>query len=168
MSKLYRSTRNKMVTGLCGGLSENIGINTTLLRVLLLGSVPFTGGTTVFIYFIAALVIPKEPVIPYNPFGPGPQGPGGYYGNGYGHSTGGDFGRYQSEPQAANGPFGSQSQSYDLRGQFNGSSFSSTPNGYKSQASDLDSMMEDIEKKAMKKELEDLKRKLSKYEKGEV
>lgn len=29
-------------------------------------------------------------------------------------------------------------------------------------------MMEDIEKKAMKKELEELKEKLSKYEKGEV
>ncbi len=29
-------------------------------------------------------------------------------------------------------------------------------------------MMEDIEKKAMKKELEELKKKLSKYEKGEV
>lgn len=36
------------------------------------------------------------------------------------------------------------------------------------EASNLDSMMEDIEKKAMKKELEELRNKLSKYEKGEV
>ncbi|MBW4841314.1 MAG: hypothetical protein KZY74_18145, partial [Paenibacillaceae bacterium] len=35
-------------------------------------------------------------------------------------------------------------------------------------ASNLDSMMEDIEKKAMKKELDELRKKLSDYEKGEV
>ena len=60
MSKLYRSSRNKMVTGLCGGLSEVFGIDATILRILVFISIPFSGGTTLFIYLVAALVIPKE------------------------------------------------------------------------------------------------------------
>lgn len=39
MSKLYRSTRDKMVTGLCGGLSDTFGIDSTLLRILFLISI---------------------------------------------------------------------------------------------------------------------------------
>lgn len=29
MNKLYRSTRNRMLTGLIGGISENLGLSTT-------------------------------------------------------------------------------------------------------------------------------------------
>ncbi|OZB95891.1 PspC domain-containing protein [Paenibacillus sp. XY044] len=159
MSKLYRSTRDKMVTGLCGGLSDTLGIDSTLLRILFLISIPFTGGTTLFIYFIAALVIPKEPTTPFNPYGPGPGvAGGGYYGNSMGS------GSYYGNGQQGNGAYGAQS--FDPRAKYNGGG--GRPGGYSSSASDLDAMMEDIEKKAMKKELEELKKKLSKYEKGEV
>lgn len=162
MSKLYRSTRDKMVTGLCGGLSDTFGIDSTLLRILFLISIPFTGGTTLFIYFIAALVIPKEPTTPFNPYGPGPGGAGGGY---YGNSMG--SGSYYGNGQQGNGAYGAQS--FDPRAKYNGSPYGGgRPGGYSSSASDLDAMMEDIEKKAMKKELEELKKKLSKYEKGEV
>ncbi|MWV44645.1 PspC domain-containing protein [Paenibacillus sp. HJL G12] len=155
MSKLYRSTRDKMVTGLCGGLSETMGIDSTLLRILFIISIFFTGGTTLFIYFIASLVVPKEPVPPYNPYGPGP---GGYHGGQPGNN--GNF-------YGGNGGYGGPS--FDPRSKYNDPSFGSRPaGGFSSQASNLDAMMEDIEKKAMKKELEDLKKKLSKYEKGEV
>lgn len=70
MSRLYRSTRDKVMTGLAGGLSETLGIDSTLFRILLLVSIPFTGGAVIPVYFIAAMVIPKEPTH-YNPFGPG-------------------------------------------------------------------------------------------------
>lgn len=158
MSKLYRSTRDKMVTGLCGGLSETIGIDSTLLRILFVLSIFFTGGTTLFIYFIASLVVPKEPVPPYNPYGHGPgPGAGGYYGGQPGN------GNYYGGNGSYSGP------SFDPRTKYNDPSFGSRPaGGFSSQASNLDAMMEDIEKKAMKKELEDLKKKLSQYEKGEV
>ncbi|MBE9913451.1 PspC domain-containing protein [Paenibacillus donghaensis] len=158
MSKLYRSTRDKVATGLCGGLSEAVGIDSTLLRVLFIISIFFTGGTTLFIYFIASLVVPKEPVPPYNPYGPGS---GGHYGgrpgnNGYNNSYNGGNGGYSG-------------QSYDPRSPYNDPSFGSRPSGgFSSQSSNLDAMMEDIEKKAMKKELDELKKKLSNYEKGEV
>ncbi|WP_347231126.1 PspC domain-containing protein [Paenibacillus sp. DMB5] len=83
MTRLYRSTRDKVMTGLAGGLSETLGIDSTLFRILLLVSIPFTGGATILVYFIAALIIPKEPT-QYNPFGPGPGAPGGPYGGHYG------------------------------------------------------------------------------------
>lgn len=156
MSKLYRSTRDKMVTGLIGGLSESVGIDSTLLRILFVISIFFTGGTTLFIYFIASLVVPKEPAPPYHPYGPGP---GGYYGGQPGNNGG-----YYGGNGGYSGP------SFDPRSKYNDPTFGSNrpAGGFSSQASNLDAMMEDIEKKAMKKELEDLKKKLSKYEKGEV
>ena len=34
MNKLYRSARNRRLTGLIGGISENLGFSTTLLRII--------------------------------------------------------------------------------------------------------------------------------------
>ncbi|AJS60100.1 PspC domain-containing protein [Paenibacillus sp. IHBB 10380] len=159
MSKLYRSTRNKMVTGLCGGLSEVFGIDSTLLRILVLLSIPFTGGTTLFVYIVASLVIPKESVPPFNSYGHGASGPGGYGFNGGNPYNGG--------PTHSNPYNGGPTHS----NQFNGYGFDDKRNnsgGFSSDTSELDDMMKDIEKKALKKEVEELKIKLSKYEKGEV
>lgn len=61
MNKLYRSSRNRMLTGLIGGISENLGLSSTLLRIIFFISIFATGGTSLLIYFIAALVVPKEP-----------------------------------------------------------------------------------------------------------
>jgi phage shock protein C len=145
MSKLYRSSRNKMVTGLCGGLSEVFGIDATILRILVAISIPFSGFTVVVVYLIASLVIPKEGVPPFNSYGNGHpnHGPGGQYTNG---------------------------DSYRNNNAGYGSEFNNTNSGGYNNArnSDLDDMMKDIEKKALKKEVEELKIKLSKYEKGEV
>ncbi|ETT55829.1 PspC domain-containing protein [Paenibacillus sp. FSL H7-689] len=60
MNKLYRSARNRRLTGLIGGISENLGLSTTLLRIIFFISIFATGGTSLLIYFIAALVVPKE------------------------------------------------------------------------------------------------------------
>jgi phage shock protein PspC (stress-responsive transcriptional regulator) len=139
-----------MVTGLCGGLSEAFGIDSTLLRFLVLLSIPFTGGTTLFIYIVASLVIPKESVPPFNPYGHGAPGPGGYGFNG-GNNP------YNGGPTQSN-----QFNSYGFDDKRNNSG------GFSSDTSGLDDMMKDIEKKALKKEVEELKIKLSKYEKGEV
>ena len=75
MSKLYRSARNRMLTGLIGGIPENLGLSTTLLRIIFFISIFATGGTSLLIYFIAALVVPKEfnHVDPYA-YGPNARG----------------------------------------------------------------------------------------------
>jgi len=153
MSRLYRSTRDKVMTGLAGGLSETLGIDSTLFRILLLVSIPFTGGAVIPVYFIAALVIPKEPTH-YNPFGPGPGAPGGPF-----------DGPYSGRPEHGHGPHGGHGY-YGRQPNYN-PNFEKN-NAYSAPDSGLDAMMKDIEKKALQKEVEELKQKLSKYEKGEL
>lgn len=159
MTRLYRSTRDKVMTGLAGGLSETLGIDSTLFRILLLVSIPFTGGATILVYFIAALIIPKEPT-QYNPFGPGPGAPGGPYG---GHYGGPGYGSGPQGPHGQGGYGGPGGQpGYNPNPGYN------KANSYPGQDSGLDAMMKDIEKKALQKEVEELKQKLAKYEKGEI
>jgi len=155
MSRLYRSTRDKVMTGLAGGLSETLGVDSTLFRIVLLISIPFTGGAVIPAYFIAALVIPKEPT-QYNPFGPGPGAPGGPF-----------EGPYSGRPNQGHGPQGPGGYGpYGRQPNYN-PNFDKN-NAYTAPDSDLDAMMKDIEKKALQKEVEELKQKLSKYEKGEL
>ncbi|WP_245647945.1 PspC domain-containing protein [Paenibacillus borealis] len=158
MTRLYRSTRDRVMTGLAGGLSETLGIDSTLFRILLVVSIPFSGGATILVYLIAAMVIPKEPT-QYNPFGPGPGAPGGPYGGPYSGRPEHGHGPQGPQGQQGYGPYGGQpgyNPGYDKAG------------AYTAPDSGLDAMMKDIEKKALQKEVEELKQKLSKYEKGEV
>ena len=58
--KLYRSRKNRMLCGVCGGIGEYLNIDPTLVRLLavLLGC----SGTGILVYIIAALIIPDSPV----------------------------------------------------------------------------------------------------------
>lgn len=143
MGTLYRSRRDRWFSGLIGGLGEYFNISVTALRLLAIISVFITGGTTIVIYLIATLVISKEPYTPRDPYYNGGWQGGGHHNHGYGNP--GNPGNAYRDPQYADPRYQQQSA-------FSGS------------ASNLDSMMEDIEKKAMEKELEELRRKLSKYE----
>ncbi|KPU27789.1 hypothetical protein TR13x_00010 [Caloranaerobacter sp. TR13] len=59
--KLYRSTSDKMIAGVCGGIAEYFNIDSTLVRLfwLILG---FTMGIGFFAYIICAIVIPESPI----------------------------------------------------------------------------------------------------------
>lgn len=59
--KLYRSTENKVIAGVCGGIAEYFDIDPTLVR---LAWVLFCvlGGSGVLAYLVAALIIPERPV----------------------------------------------------------------------------------------------------------
>ena len=59
-NKLYRSNRNKMICGVCGGVGEFFGIDPTLVR---LGWVVFCalGGSGILAYIIAAIIVPQNP-----------------------------------------------------------------------------------------------------------
>ncbi|EPY08401.1 phage-shock protein [Paenibacillus sp. E194] len=162
--KLYRSTRDRKVCGLLGGLGEWLGFDVTLLRVLFVIGVFFSAFTLIAVYFVVSLVVPKEP---YQPFGPTGYG-AGPYGGGY-QGQQGYQGGYSNDPNYYNGPraagptnpYGSstyggvkQTNSYDA-------------NYASSNDSSIDSMMMDIEKKALKKEIEELRQKVAKYERGD-
>jgi phage shock protein C len=58
--KLYRSSRNRMLAGVCAGIAEYFGIDPTLVR---LGWVVFCclGGSGILAYIICAIIIPNEP-----------------------------------------------------------------------------------------------------------
>lgn len=60
MKKIYRSTDEKQLSGLLGGLSELYNIDVSILRIVLVVSGFFTGGLTWFIYIVAAMVVPTD------------------------------------------------------------------------------------------------------------
>lgn len=58
--KLYRSKKDKIFAGVCGGIGEYFGVDPTIVRLLavILG---FTG-SGILAYIIAAIIIPENPV----------------------------------------------------------------------------------------------------------
>ncbi|MDO4662908.1 MAG: PspC domain-containing protein [Tissierellia bacterium] len=59
MKKLYRSEDDKMLCGVCGGIAEYFGIDSTIIRILWV-ILALIFGSGVIAYIIAALVIPKR------------------------------------------------------------------------------------------------------------
>jgi phage shock protein PspC (stress-responsive transcriptional regulator) len=58
--KLTRSTSNRMIAGVCAGLAEYLGIDPTIVRLLVILAF-FTGfGGIALVYLIMALVVPAE------------------------------------------------------------------------------------------------------------
>lgn len=144
MNKLYRSRRDKKLTGLCGGLAEAMNVDVTLLRLLVVITTFFTGGTVIFVYFVAAIVIPKEPGFDQPPFDP--------YASSYGRQNypGGAWNHHKSHNhhQAPQQPT-SKYASYEA----------SQP------TNNIDEMMKDIEKKALQREVDELRAKVARFEK---
>lgn len=58
--KLMRSTTDKMVAGVCGGLADYFDIDPTLVRALFV-IVTLLGGSGILIYIILWLVMPEAP-----------------------------------------------------------------------------------------------------------
>lgn len=59
--RLYKSNREKMLDGVCGGIAEYFDLDPTVIR---LAWVVFCalGGCGILAYIIAAIVIPRNPV----------------------------------------------------------------------------------------------------------
>lgn len=55
--KLYRSRRQRLIAGVCGGLAEYFDIDVTIIRLAWLASI-FLGGAGILVYILAALIIP--------------------------------------------------------------------------------------------------------------
>lgn len=61
MKKLYRSTKDAKLLGVCGGLGEYFGLDSTIIRLILLVLLVCSLGTAIILYLLAALIIPKDP-----------------------------------------------------------------------------------------------------------
>ena len=58
--KLYRSNTDKMLTGVCGGLGQYFGIDSTIIRLIFALLVLFGAGSGIILYIIMALIMPLE------------------------------------------------------------------------------------------------------------
>jgi phage shock protein C len=61
--QLTRSTTNRMIAGVCAGLGEYLGIDPTIVRLLVILAF-FTGfGGIAIVYLIMAMVVPEQPKV---------------------------------------------------------------------------------------------------------
>jgi phage shock protein C len=60
--RLYRSTTDKFVGGVCGGLAEFFRIDPSIVRVIWVLLTLASAGTGVIAYLIMLVVIPKRPL----------------------------------------------------------------------------------------------------------
>lgn len=57
--KLYRSRTDRMISGVCGGLGEYFGVDSTFVRILFV-VLAAMGGGGLLIYIVLAIVIPEK------------------------------------------------------------------------------------------------------------
>ena len=63
--KLYRSSANSMICGVCGGIGEYLGVDPTVIRLIwvIFG---LMAGCGILAYIIAAIIMPCHPA-PHDP-----------------------------------------------------------------------------------------------------
>ena len=59
MKRLYRSRKNRMLGGVCGGIAEYFEIDPVIVRLIAV-ALFFVGGSAILAYIIALIVIPYE------------------------------------------------------------------------------------------------------------
>ena len=57
--KLCKSSKDKKICGVCGGIAEYFGIDSTIIRLIWVFLIVFYG-SGLLAYFLAALVMPNE------------------------------------------------------------------------------------------------------------
>ena len=62
MKKLYRSLSDRKLAGVCGGIAEYFGIDSTLIRIV--WALIALSGAGILAYIVCALIIPEKPENP--------------------------------------------------------------------------------------------------------
>lgn len=58
--RLYRSTNERMLAGVCGGIAEYLEVDPTLVRLAFV-ALMFLGGPGLIIYIVLMIVVPEAP-----------------------------------------------------------------------------------------------------------
>lgn len=58
--RLYRSRKDRMICGVCGGIAKYFNIDPTLVRLAFV-LIALWAGSGIFAYIIAAIIIPDDP-----------------------------------------------------------------------------------------------------------
>lgn len=59
MKKLYKSVDDRKLCGVCGGIAEYFGIDSTIVRLIMVIIGLASAGTAVVFYLIAAAIMPE-------------------------------------------------------------------------------------------------------------
>jgi phage shock protein C len=59
MKRLYRSRRNRVIAGVCGGIAEYLDVDPVLIRIIAVVLL-FVGGGSLIAYIIGMIIIPDE------------------------------------------------------------------------------------------------------------
>ena len=87
--RLYKSTTDRPLAGVCGGLAVWLGIDPSLVRVVWVLLALISGGVFMLLYIVMAVVVPDAPP-GWAPRGKvGRSGPPPGWGPGYGQGWGG-------------------------------------------------------------------------------
>lgn len=65
IKRLYRSGKEKILGGVCGGIAEYLQIDPVLVRLLWIGFC-FLWGAGIILYIIAWVIIPRNPEHKWN------------------------------------------------------------------------------------------------------
>jgi phage shock protein C len=86
MKRLYRSRKNRVIAGVCGGIAEYLDVDPVLIRIIAVVLL-FVGGGSLIAYIIGMIIIPDESKIfsssvetPPTPEGPPPPPRTGFTG----------------------------------------------------------------------------------------
>ena len=60
VKKLRRSRNDRMVAGVCGGVSEMIGVDAAILRILLVAATLFGFGAGALLYLAMWILVPEK------------------------------------------------------------------------------------------------------------
>ena len=77
---LYRSTSNRMISGICGGLAEYFDVDTSVLRIAMVAftviTLPVFGPFVFLAYLVCIFIIPRNPVMASTAAAGAPPGSG--------------------------------------------------------------------------------------------
>jgi phage shock protein PspC (stress-responsive transcriptional regulator) len=60
MDKIKKDSKNKMIFGVCGGISKATGVESSIIRLgFVLGTI-FTGSILLWIYLLLAIMLPID------------------------------------------------------------------------------------------------------------
>lgn len=60
--KLYKDKQNAMLFGVCAGISNYIGLDVSLVRILTIVSIFFSFSLVFWIYLLLAILLPQKPL----------------------------------------------------------------------------------------------------------
>lgn len=59
MKRLYKSRKEKMIDGVCGGIAEYANVDPTIIRLIFFLLI-FAGGAGIILYLIAMIIMPRK------------------------------------------------------------------------------------------------------------